>query len=484
MKDVPTLEYFMERCATIEAGGKVFVIEEVDDEYAHNNDIFRWRLLRTFEEAFRGVSYSYQDAEGRSKTVPLTKFWLDHPARKRYHGFGWGMPGGDPLPPDYFVGWRGFAVEPKAGSWEKNKAHIRNVIAGGDEKIFKWIMNWCGCMYQKPGRLAGTAIVMRGDPAAGKGHFAEKMLASLFRPQQFMQVSGGDMLTGEFNGHLSGKAFVFADEALWGGNIQAANRLKAIITEPYIAINRKFMEVTQEPNALHICTATNEAWAAHVDRGERRLCILEVVDAYAGDPKGKQAYFDALHAELDNGGREAMLYEFLHMPVDWDLQRVPPLTHAKIELTHASASAVEHWWDSCLREGTVLDTQDEWPLLIKMRDVHEAYCAFHKTYHGNNRSDKLLTRSALRLFFEHQRNNVDEEVESHAFQEHVKRFPANGGTHRALVLLSLEECRERWLQTRFKGAVDLTWEDYTGLADVEGSADFDPHVYDKTAAEY
>jgi len=267
---------------------------------------------------------------------------------------------------------------------------------------------------------------------------------------------------------------IFADEAIWGGNVQAANRLKAMITETRIAINRKFMEICPEDSALHIIAASNEQWAAHIDPGDRRFCILDVAE----DQRINQSYFNALHAELEKGGRAAMLAELLALDVDWELQRRPPMTRGKASLMIESASGVAHWWDTCLREGFILDTDTEWPERVQGRALYEAYMAFHTRYHGNNRSDKLLTNPELRKFFEAMRQLVDDEVGSKVFLSAAHRF--KGTVHRGMSLLSLEECRERWLQVR---NLDVTWEEYAG-ADHHAGVDADWSATRDTTVDY
>ncbi len=59
---------------------------------------------------------------------------------------------------------------------------------------------------------------------------------------------------------------------------------------------------------------SNEDWVVPAGKDERRFCVLDV------DPRCAQQhdYFREMDAELDNGGREKLLYDLQH----FDLERV------------------------------------------------------------------------------------------------------------------------------------------------------------------
>lgn len=100
------------------------------------------------------------------------------------------------------------------------------------------------------------------------------MLGALFHKQQYLHILGAGMLTGRFNEHLSGKVLVFADESTWGGDPQAADKLKGMITEDTIPIERKFLPLVEEPSALHIVIASNHDWPIAIPKDDRRFMVL------------------------------------------------------------------------------------------------------------------------------------------------------------------------------------------------------------------
>jgi hypothetical protein len=283
-------------------------------------------------------------AGGGTKLKPLAPFWLSSPKGKQYDRLVSAPPGSfEKASPSDFNLWQGFAVDATAGDWSKNKDHIKNIICDGREELFAWVMNWLALMVQKPGLIPRSSLVLIGGQGAGKGHFVQ-MLGSLFHPQQFLHLIGGTQLTGTFNGHLSGKVLVFADEAVWAGNRAAQDKLKGLITEAVIPIERKFLDAISEPSSLHVIIATNSDFPMLMERDDRRFCILKVSNAQ----QNNEVYFAGLRKELDNDGREALLHELLHYPVNEALVRQPPLTAEKVELKNRSLSREEQWLQNWL----------------------------------------------------------------------------------------------------------------------------------------
>jgi hypothetical protein len=132
---------------------------------------------------------------------------------------------------------------------------------------------------------------------------------------------------------------VFADESAWGGDKKAQNKLKGLVTENQVLINRKYLTAISEPSALHIIIASNSDWPVIVEHDDRRYCILRVNETRKQD----RDYFNLLNVELDHGGRAAMLHELQQWPVDWDALMDPPDTVQKAELKERSLSFVQRW---------------------------------------------------------------------------------------------------------------------------------------------
>jgi hypothetical protein len=294
--------------------------------------------------SFRRHLYQEPDVLLNNKSTPLAEAWLSSPAVRKYQGLVFAPPGSEWVPQhDEYNTWRGLAVEPAEGNWGWNRYHIDEVVCGDNVEYARWLHNWIAAMLQQPGRHGWVAPLLKGGQGIGKGYFADQRLGGMFRKHNYAHLTIADHLTSDFNSHLEDRVLVFADEAVWG-SARAANKLKGLITETDVLINKKHVPQEIQQSALHIVIASNHEQPVNVERDDRRLFILQVAEHFKQDQK----YFNLLRAELRDGGRAAMLHYFLNFEVDWDLLRVPPETVAKLQMKAASLSPEDDWWREVL----------------------------------------------------------------------------------------------------------------------------------------
>ncbi len=299
--------------------------------------------------AFRAFYGAYQVPTG-GRLRSLADIWLSHADAKRYQEVVFD-PGASPTSGVLNL-WRGFALDPQPGDWSRLREHLYEIVAGGNEVCYDYLMNWMACMVQRPTDPAGTAIVLRGRQGAGKGIVA-RLLGQLLG-DHFIHLSHTGQLTNRFNAVLVNALFVFADEVVWAGDRQGEGALKALITEPTLAIERKGREIVTVRNVVHLLMATNHEWAAPVGLGDRRFCVLDVADARIGD----MGYFHDLALEQTNGGAAAFLFDLLAHPLNGYQSHAVPKTIARRDQIIASLGPVDRWLHDCLQMGQI--GQTEW----------------------------------------------------------------------------------------------------------------------------
>jgi hypothetical protein len=250
--------------------------------------------------------------------------------------------------------WRGFAVKPKQGDWSLMQAHIENVLADGNEEHSEYIFNWMAYGVQHPGLPAEVALCFKSLPGGGKG-VVWRNYGSLFAPH-FRHFNNPDQFTSRFNGSLGKSVFVLLDEAIWGGDRQVEGKIKAMITEPTLPIELKHVDAMEVDNHLSIVACSNEDWAVPVGIGDRRWFVANSSNKYSFkecDPAVARAYFKPLYAEMDKGGREAMLYDLLRRQVTADDIRNVPNTEAKAALKSRALTPTPAWVEMILQEGEI-----------------------------------------------------------------------------------------------------------------------------------
>jgi hypothetical protein len=243
--------------------------------------------------------------------------------------------------------WQGFTVAPAAGDWSLMRAHIRDVICGGDDALFTYVLGWLARMVQHPDQQGEVALVLRGKKGAGKGTLGNWLIKLL--GQHGVHVAHAKHLVGSFNAHLRDAVFVFADEAFFAGDKQHEGALKALVTEPSITIEAKYQNPVTMANMTHILMASNSDWVVPATTDERRFCVMDVSDSHLGD----RPYFNKLNAQMESGGLAAMLHDLLKYDLSAFDVRTVPQTAALTDQKRHSLDSLHRWWLSVLQRGFV-----------------------------------------------------------------------------------------------------------------------------------
>lgn len=434
-----TVDEVNKRFAIVAVGNKMVVMENNPDGSIHElwaYEDFKKKLIKY------GVKIKSQSrGQETTKIIPLADYWLKSATGRHYNRLVYSMPGSIvEAAEDDYNGWQGFSVKSKRGDWSLNKAHIKLIICAGNEEYFQWVLNWMAALVQLPGRHASTSIVLRGGQGVGKGFFANNMIGGLFGSQQYLHILGANQLTAEFNEHLSGKVYIFADESTWGGDPKAAAKLKGLVTEDTIPIHRKFLKMVEEPSMLHIVISSNNEWPIPIEHDDRRFTVFDVLETQ----RQNHQYFSKMHAELKAGGLSAMLYDLQEYDVDQKMLRTPLLTDAKSDITAQSLRHIEHWWLEILESGIIQN--DTWPLSITKRELHQNYLDFLERHHRSSR-ERRSTETELGIFLR-------------KFTPLTQQTTVNGKIERVIYIPELHTCRDKWVLS-FNWPNNYVWDKYS-----------------------
>jgi hypothetical protein len=332
----PMLRKLNEEHAVIaDLGGKCRVVSEVLDQ-----NLGRPRLSKQSFEDFRN-RYMHikvqvgEDKEGNPKYDRAGKWWLEHPMRRQYKTLVF-APERDVA--DAYNLWRGFACEAIPGAGHQPFLdHLRDNVCSGNEEHYQYLLRWMARAVQKPGEQGHVAVVLRGGRGAGKGTVAQ-IFGSLFG-RHFLHISSAKHLVGQFNAHLRDCVFLFADEAFYAGDKQHESVLKTLVTEDTIIVEGKGVDAEPSPNFVHLLMASNDQWVVPAGEDERRFFVLNVSE----ERKQDKAYFKALHRQMEEGGREALLHYLMTLDLsDFEVRNVPS-TEALREQKEHNLSAEQEW---------------------------------------------------------------------------------------------------------------------------------------------
>ena len=227
----------------------------------------------------------------KGRLVPAYPYFINHPHRRTVERVGY-WPHVPPQPGTLNL-YQGFGVAPRKG----NAAGCSDMSA------------MCGALATKsvPARPA-LASPFGAEGRRDAAHRARrevcpegtgKSIVLTWIKRMFgrhaLILDTPEQLVGRFNAHLEAVSFVGLNEPSFAGNHEQARKLKAMVADSTITIERKFAAVTAIPNALHIIITSNEDWTVAAGHGARRYCVMEVSPHRAGDHQ----YFQELADEAD-----------------------------------------------------------------------------------------------------------------------------------------------------------------------------------------
>ena len=257
--------------------------------------------LPDFKNAFAASKHSVE-VDGRKKSVPVTKAWMESPERMEAESLTF-HPGAPRMTVEPGSGrnalnsWAGFDRADAPEDWELLcRAFVEHVewLWGPDAPVF---LDWLAHIEQKPGELPhyGWVHICRKH-GMGRNWIASA-LTRAWRGHTAASVDLVPLLEGGFNGSLARKVFAFVDEINEGGNTKHshAQRLRQLITAEFRTINPKYGRQRVEYNSSRWLVFSNHTGALPLTKDDRRFRVV----AHEGAPR-EPAYYERLYGLLGN----------------------------------------------------------------------------------------------------------------------------------------------------------------------------------------
>lgn len=165
---------------------------------------------------------------------------------------------------------------------------------------FSYLRNWFAHAVQKPYEAPLVAISIVGVQGCGKGTMIQ-CARDMFGAKHVAHLHDSYPITSDFNNQLANKTMVIFDEAkmaVGGSNRVAAGRLKSLISEKLININRKGRDPITLKNCLRVMAMSNDDHSISLERNDRRFVCIRA----SSDLAGNQDFWDEFHAFWKDGG--------------------------------------------------------------------------------------------------------------------------------------------------------------------------------------
>lgn len=348
-KVVTTIEDLNERFALLLApGNPEAIIRCVDGSVCSTKDL---TLRLSNEVVFIGT-----DKKGGPIFEEADKYWIGSADRAVYRSVAFTN---KPVAADVFNLFPGFALKPREGDCGLILAHIRDVLCSGDPEAYEAMLNLIAWQFQHIGRPSRVIVCLRSDEhQTGKGTFLEEVMLRIYNGDAGvgagLKIEQLESITGDFNGALRGRAFIFADEATYLGDRKGAAVLKSLVGTRVINLNEKFLPRLSIPVAINIWMTTNAITPTPIDEKDGRYWFLDVSAARKND----RAYWDPLYYQARGDGSAA----FLHMMLARDVSKFHPqdnVPRKNAALARAIRESrqpgnVRDWLETCLETGTLV----------------------------------------------------------------------------------------------------------------------------------
>ena len=259
--------------------------------------------------------HAHETTEGESVHAAL--FSGSHPVDK-VDGTTY-LPGGDEIVEERGGRWLNSWVKPsvvrRPGSARPFLDHVRYILDGDEKAVCYWL-DWLAHLIQHPTVKMPAAMLLIGGQGTGKSLLAGVAIR-LVGEENTSSISAND-LSSAFNGWLHGKSLIVIDELVNDRSGSTPARMKNLVTEPRLQVNRKGVEAFAASNLAHFMLLSNAIDAAIVDSDDRRFMVW----CSQATPK-PAGYYRWLHRWIEGGG----VGRVLNFLLERDLSRFEPYSH-------------------------------------------------------------------------------------------------------------------------------------------------------------
>lgn len=238
--------------------------------------------------------------------------------------------------------WRDTRVKPEPGDVGVFLDHMAYLFP--DETERGYAIDYLALLIQQPATKINFALLVRGRQGTGKswiGTLLERMIGepNVGRPSNSVVVE-------KYTDWQQGSQVAVIDELMANGRHEVANRLKPVITDPFLCIRPMYGKAFNIPNHLNLVTFTNHADALPIEAGDRRWLVL-----FSPATPADETYYRRLFDFLDGGGPAAVTYWLGQRKIALNPKGTAPMTAGKAEMRDLSLGDAEQHLAELLDEG-------------------------------------------------------------------------------------------------------------------------------------
>lgn len=351
-------------------------------------DLISWKDFVSHKYANRAYMEQKTGSNGNVTLVrkPLADRWVKWEARSELRRITY-APGKPEIHENQWNMWKGLGVTPVPGHvmpWTRLIDHI----FGADTAAKEWFLKWCAYPLQHPGTKLYQSVVMWGTRQGTGKTLIGYTLKRIYGPNA-IEIKDTD-LRGTFNDWAENKQFIVGDEVTGSDKRADADKLKGLITQDSMRVNKKFLPPFSIPDCINYFFTSNHPDAFFMDDDDRRCFIVNV----EVDPL-PDAFYKEYDAWYKGMGASYLLDYLLQLDLTGFDPRAPAYrTDARQDMIQHARSDVSSWVHALIEDPTT-------HLAILGRDIAEGCDLFTSAQllaayrHANDSRGNNVTANGL-----------------------------------------------------------------------------------------
>lgn len=175
-----------------------------------------------------------------------------------------------------------------------------------EEEDREHLCRWCATLIARPDvRMHYGVLLISEVQGIGKSTLGEKILAPLVGIHNTSFPSEQEIVESQFNYWLSHKRLAVVHEIYAGNSSKAYNKLKTLITDKNITVQKKYQANYQVENWLHVFACSNSMRALKLSTDDRRWFVPRLTEE-----KRNAEYWDRFNDWLQFDGGLGRIYQW------------------------------------------------------------------------------------------------------------------------------------------------------------------------------
>ena len=240
------------------------------------------RKRKDLMDAYEDMYYEETTQRGDDliiRRVPFIQKWLKDDMKRTYSRVVF-QPDNQHMPDEYnrFKGWRvNDLMMPtyRQELVEDVLTLIRTKLCDNDMEFYDYLIKWYAHVVQRPGERTRVCPIIKSVQGIGKNMVSDFIGKKILGEKYYMATATSSDIIGNFNPQMEDKVFIVWDETAQKETWDMMGRIKELITNDTITVQKKYINSCEMTNAINIMSFTNVGCPFIIEHTDRRFCAIE-----------------------------------------------------------------------------------------------------------------------------------------------------------------------------------------------------------------